>query len=808
MLENTLIMRKLINKLLSKESIINLLFIGSFAIISLIYFYPLLSGKKIKQSDIDQFSGMSKQIVDHRDKYDEEPFWLDNAFLGMPSYQVLAEYPFDFLDKIDKLIRFLPRPADYLFVYLVSFFLLLLSMKVKSEYAFFGAVAFAFSTYLIIILGVGHNTKALAIGYAPLIFAGLFKILDKKYLLGFIIASLGLGLQINANHYQMTYYFLMLVGLITIIYVINDLSSKDTKNGLKKLGLVLSTIVFAILLNASSILATQEYTDFSTRGESEISINPDGSEKEKLTGLSNDYITEYSYGKIESFNLIIPRFMGGGSSDLIDKDSEFVKEIRKYDNESANIIYRNARLYWGDQPIVAAPAYIGISVFYIFLISLFFIDKKHLRWIIPSLIFSLILSWGKNFSFVTDLMIDYFPFYNKFRAVSSIQVIIEFIIPFIAALGLYKYFQKERINSDKFKLLAYTSFGFLFLLTLMLLFGSQIFGFKSEIEVFSNYPEILDLIIKERQEVFKSDLIRSIMIVLILSIIFWANSKNFLKRRYSLFLITVIVLIDLWNINMKYVNEENFTTASKVKNPFTINEIDKEIIKDDSHFRVYEPYRGFVNGRSSFFHNSISGYHAAKPKRIQDLYDFYLSKNKFNVLNMLNVKYLIDLNENNSLSFSVNKENLGNAWFIENLVNVESSNKEILMLDNLDYSKECLSTELESKTYIQNSNDRIDLIDRKANELVYEYDSSSKNFIVFSEAYYSNGWDAYIDGEKVDHSKVNYLLRGMEVPKGKHNIKFVFKPDVIKKGSFIMGSSNFILLILIVLYFKRKLSNV
>ena len=490
------------------------------------------------------------------------------------------------------------------------------------------------------------------------------------------------------------------------------------------------------------------------------------------------------------------------------KDSDFVKEIRKYDNESANIIYRNARLYWGDQPIVAAPAYIGISVFYIFLISLFFIDKKHLRWIIPSLIFSLILSWGKNFSFVTDLMIDYFPFYNKFRAVSSIQVIIEFIIPFIAALGLYKYFQKERINSDKFKLLAYTSFGFLFLLTLMLLFGSQIFGFKSEIEVFSNYPEILDLIIKERQEVFKSDLIRSIMIVLILSIIFWANSKNFLKRRYSLFLITVIVLIDLWNINMKYVNEENFTTASKVKNPFTINEIDKEIIKDDSHFRVYEPYRGFVNGRSSFFHNSISGYHAAKPKRIQDLYDFYLSKNKFNVLNMLNVKYLIDLNENNSLSFSVNKENLGNAWFIENLVNVESSNKEILMLDNLDYSKECLSTELESKTYIQNSNDRIDLIDRKANELVYEYDSSSKNFIVFSEAYYSNGWDAYIDGEKVDHSKVNYLLRGMEVPKGKHNIKFVFKPDVIKKGSFIMGSSNFILLILIVLYFKRKLSNV
>ena len=792
-------------KILKRTHIINVLMIGLFAIISVAYFYPILSGKQIKQSDIDQFAGMSKQIVDHREKYDEEPFWLDNAFLGMPSYQVLVKYPFDFLDKVDKLIRFLPRPADYLFVYLVSFFLLLLSMKVKSEYAFFGAIAFAFSTYLIIILGVGHNTKALAIGYAPLIFAGLFKILENKYLQGFIIASIGLGLQINANHYQMTYYFLMLVGLITIIYIINDITKKDIKSGLKKLGLVFSTILFGILLNASSILATQEYTDFSTRGKSEISINPDGTEKENLGGLSSDYITEYSYGKLESFNLIVPRFMGGGSSDLIDKDSEFVKEIRKYDNESANIIYRNARLYWGNQPIVAAPAYIGISVFYIFLISLFFIDRKHLRWIIPALIFSLILSWGKNFSFVTDLMIDYFPFYNKFRAVSSIQVIIEFIIPFVAALGSYRFLQTDKIKSNKFKAIVYTTGVFIFLLTIMLLFGHKLFSFQSEAEVFSNYPEILDLIVKERQQVFKSDLIRSIFIVLILSLIFWANSKNFLKKNYSIVLITIIVLIDLWTIDIKYVNEENFTRASKVKAPFTINKIDKELFKDNSHFRVYEPYRGFVNGRSSYFHNSISGYHAAKPKRIQDLYDFYLSKNKFNILNMLNVKYLIDLNESNSLSLSLNKENLGNAWFVENLVKVESSNEEILMLDNLNYSKDCLSTELENKTYKQDPSNKIDLISRKANELVYEYNSSFENFIVFSEAYYFKGWQAYIDGKEVDHSRVNYLLRGMEVPKGKHTIKFVFKPNVINTGSFIMGSSNFILLILIVLYFKREL---
>ena len=801
-------MKKSMNKFLNKKLIINLIIIGVFAIISLVYFYPLLSGKQIKQSDIDQFSGMSKQIVDHREKYDEEPFWLDNAFLGMPSYQVLVKYPFDILDKIDKLIRFLPRPADYLFVYLVSFFLLLLSMKVKSEYAFFGAIAFAFSTYLIIILGVGHNTKALAIGYAPLIFAGLFKVLDKKYLSGFILSSIGLGLQINANHYQMTYYFLMLVGLITMVYVYNDIVKKDIQSGFKKLGLVFLTTIFAILLNASSILATQEYTDFSTRGKSEISINPDGTEKEKLGGLSNDYITEYSYGKLESLNLIVPRFMGGGSSDLIDKNSDFVKEIRKYDNESANIIYRNARLYWGNQPIVAAPAYIGISVFYIFLIALLFIEKQHLKWILPALIFSLILSWGKNFSFVTDLMIDYFPFYDKFRAVSSIQVIIEFIIPFVASMGLFKYFQLEKINKEKYNALFFTTGFFLSSLIILLLFGSQFLSFKSEMEVFSSYPEILDLLVHERQVVFKSDLIRSISIVIILSLIFWATFKNFIKKNYSLVLITIIVLFDLWNIDMKYVNEENFTRASKVKTPFTINEIDKEILRDDSHFRIYEPYRGFVNGRSSYFHNSISGYHAAKPKRMQNLYDFYLSKRKLNVLNMLNVKYTIDLDENSSLSLKVNEENLGNAWFVENLVNVENTNQEILMLDQLDYSKTCLSTMLESKKYEYNSNNNIELISRKSNELIYEYNSSNDNFVVFSEAFYSKGWESYIGDIKVNHNKVNYLLRGMEVPKGKHKIKFIFNPSIIKKGSIIMASSNFMLLILIGLYFKRKLIHV
>ena len=428
-------MRRLIKGYLNRNLVIDILIICSFCIISLIYFNPLLSGKKIKQSDIDQFSGMSRQIVEHRDNFDEEPYWLDNAFLGMPTYQVAVKYPFDILDKVDKLIRFLPRPADYLFVYLLSFFLLLKSMKVRSDYAFFGSVAFAFSTYLIIILGVGHNTKALAIGYTPLALAGFFKILNNRILSGIIICSIGLGLQINANHYQMTYYFMMLMGLILITSTLFE-RGNNLKVKFVKTGAFAASVFVAILLNSSSIMATKEYSEFSTRGSSEITINPDGSEKDDLDGLSKDYITEYSYGKIESLNLIIPRFMGGGSSDLIEKDTDFFKNLSNYDPQSASLIYQNARLYWGNQPIVAAPAYIGISVFYLFFISLFYLDKKTLKWVLPSLIFALFLSWGKNFSVLTDFMIDYFPFYDKFRAVSSIQVIIELVIPLIATLGL------------------------------------------------------------------------------------------------------------------------------------------------------------------------------------------------------------------------------------------------------------------------------------------------------------------------------------------------------------------------------------
>ena len=800
-------MRRLIKSCLNRKLVIDVLIICSFCLISLIYFKPILSGKKIKQSDIDQFSGMSRQIVEHRENFDEEPYWLDNAFLGMPTYQVAVSYPFDVLDKVDKIIRFLPRPADYLFVYLLSFFLLLKSMKVRSDYAFFGSIAFAFSTYLIIILGVGHNTKALAIGYAPLALAGFFKILNNRTLSGVVICSVGLGLQINANHYQMTYYFMMLMGLILIVSILfergDNLKSKFAKTGAFSL-----SVLIAILLNSSSIMATKEYSEFSTRGNSEISINSDGSEKTDLDGLSKDYITEYSYGKIESLNLIIPRFMGGGSSDLIGKDTDFFKSLTNYDPQSASLIYQNARLYWGDQPIVAAPAYIGISVFYLFIISLFYLDKKTLRWVFPSLIFALLLSWGKNFSALTDLMIDYFPFYDKFRAVSSIQVIIELIIPLIAALGLYKIFEGQHQKTMSYKKIIYPSLIFLSTLFLLLIFGESIFKFQSEREVFGAYPEILDMIINERKSIFRTDVMRSIFIVSVLFASIFAVKKKYLSKKYLLPILTIIVLADLWSFNKNYVNDDNFTNASKVKTPFILNDLDKEILNDKSDFRVYESFRGFVNGRTSFFHNSISGYHAAKPKRMQDIYDFYLLKNNLRVLDMLNVKYIIDLNESGNIELKINEDVLGSAWFVDEVQKVTDSNQELLSLSSLDYKKTCLSTHLNNKTYSDSSKNYVEVVEKMPNKIIYKVFSNDTGFIVFSEAFYKNGWVAKINGEVTDHHKVNYLLRGLEVERGEHEIVFTFEPAVVKTGTLLMASSNILLLILVFFSFRNLIKNV
>ena len=770
-----------------KEYLTHLVCIVVLILISVTYFYPVLSNKSIQQSDISQFSGMSKQIVDHREKFNEEPYWLDNAFLGMPSYQVSAKYPFDLLYYIDQTLRFLPRPADYLFLYLLSFYFLIISLNINYRYALFGAIAFGFSTYLIIILGVGHNTKALALGYLPFIIAGFLMVLRGKYLNGFLISSLFLGLQVHANHYQMTYYTLIMLLVLVLVHYYDFLRLKDLKKIYNSFFVFISVGLLALLMNSPSLLATKEYSEFSTRSKSDITINVDGSEKVSLSGLDKEYITEYSYGILESFNLIFPRFMGGGSSERIREDSKLMNFIRSLDANQAQQVYQYSKVYWGNQPIVAAPAYIGISIFFIFLLSILLVNDLNRKWILIAISISLFLSWGKNFSFLTDLMIDYFPLYDKFRAVSSIQIIIEFCIPLFAVMGLSKFFSNNTKEIQKLNSLKYASVFLVSLILVFYFFGTSILDFKSDFEIFSQYPEILNLLIEERQYVFKSDVLRSLIIVVCCSITFYLFVKKIIKKDLTFLIITLIVIFDLWIVDKNYVNSDQFVKKSLVEIPFQKTIADKAILKDDSDFRVFEPMGGFSNARTSYFHKSIAGYHAAKPKRIQNLYDFYISKNNFDVLNMLNVKYIIQNSEDNPLGVTRNPNNLGNAWFVENIINVKNSDEELLGLKNIDLSNTCLSqnTEIINTSFQSNETNEIKLISRKAKQLIYSSKTDSNQFAVFSEAFYNNGWQAYVDNKPVSHFKVNYLLRGMEMPKGTHEIKFEFKPEVINTGFYL-----------------------
>ena len=770
-----------------KDYLTHLVCVLILTLISVTYFYPVLSNKSIQQSDISQFSGMSKQIVDHRENFNEEPYWLDNAFLGMPSYQVSAKYPFDLLYYIDQAVRFLPRPADYLFLYLLSFYFLIISLNINYRYALFGAIAFGFSTYLIIILGVGHNTKALALGYLPFVVAGFLMILRGNYLKGFLISSLFLGLQVHANHYQMTYYTLIMLLVLVLVHYYDFLKSKELKKIYKSFFVLISVGLLALLMNSPSLLATKEYSEFSTRSKSDITINADGSAKESLSGLDKEYITEYSYGVLESLNLIFPRFMGGGSSERIREDSKLMIFIRSLDANQAQQVYQYSKVYWGNQPIVAAPAYIGISLFFIFLLSILLVNDLNRKWILIAISISLFLSWGKNFSFLTDLMIDYFPLYDKFRAVSSIQIIIEFCIPLFAVMGLSKFFSNNTKEVQKLNSLKYASVFLVSLILVFYFFGTSILDFKSDFEIFSQYPEILNLLIEERQYVFKSDVLRSLIIVVCCFITFYLFVKKIIKKDLTFLIITLIVIFDLWIVDKNYVNSDQFVKKSLVEIPFQKTIADKAILKDDSDFRVFEPMGGFSNARTSYFHKSIAGYHAAKPKRIQNLYDFYISKNNFDVLNMLNVKYIIQNSEDNPLGVTRNPNNLGNAWFVENIINVKNSDEELLGLKNIDLSNTCLSqnTEIINTSFQLNETNEIKLISRKANQLIYSSKTDSNQFAVFSEAFYNNGWQAYVDNKPVSHFKVNYLLRGMEMPKGTHEIKFEFKPAVINTGFYL-----------------------
>jgi hypothetical protein len=812
---------KILNKLYPHA-----LAILGFVFISLIYFYPVLQGKKIFQSDIVQYTGMAKEQNDFRATEHVEPYWTNSAFGGMPTYQLGAKYPNDFVGVIDDFLRFLPRPADYLFLYFLGFYGLLLVLKIDPLKAFFGAVAFGFSTYLIIILGVGHNAKAHAIAYMPLVIAGFILVFQRKYILGGLITLFATALEINANHFQMTYYLLLFLLMLSIYFVYFAIKEKEYKSLCYSFGTLSVAGIFAIGANATNLLATAEYANFSIRSKSELTFNPDGSKSTTNSAMTRDYITEYSYGIAESFNLIAPRLFGGGNSEKLNEDSSVYNYMLQYGasaDEAKQFTESYGLTYWGQQPIVAAPAYIGAVIFFLSILGLYH-DKRKIKYIfLVGALFSLVLSWGKNFSIITDFFIDFVPMYDKFRAVSSIQVVLELCIPAIAIMGLQSFFTQD--NEKQWASL-WKSFATVFGLIIGLFLIRNSFDFVGQmdtqlLQMFSQGQDksfgigFIDALKEDRRSLYAADLLRSGFFILLTAGALWLFIKNKIAKNTAVILVGLLMVFDLFLVDKKYVSAKDFVNGREVDVPFQETLSDIKILKDTTNYRVFE-VRDLMGARASYFHKSIGGYSAVRPRRMQQLFDYQIAKNNMEILNMLNVKYVIQTDNEGKEFPTSNPDANGNAWFVKVLKTVKTADDEMKALDKLDTKNVAIinylvfgtKTKIEgdSQVFQKDSSAVLKVAVYKPNYLKYFSVNANEGLAVFSEIYYGKGWNAYIDGKVVPHFQVNYVLRALNVPAGKHTIEFKFEPQVIKTGSTITLISAIGMLVLLVggIYFEQK----
>ncbi|MGL2963359.1 YfhO family protein [Flavobacterium sp. RSB2_4_14] len=814
-----------------------------FIIVSLLYFYPVIQGKKIYQHDIVQYTGMAKEQNDFRAEYHEEPYWTNSSFGGMPTYQSGAKYPNDYIGKLDDMLRFLPRPADYLFLYFLGFYGLLLVLRIDPLKAFFGALAFGLSTYLIVIIGVGHNAKAHAIAYMPLVIAGFILVFRKRYLHGGILTMLAVALEITANHFQMTYYLLLLLIVMSFYFLYRLYEEKDLKALPKIIGTFAIALVFAIGANATSLLATKEYADFSTRGKSELTTNPDGTKKEANIAMDREYITQYSYGITESLNLFAPRLFGGGNNQKLTDDSHVYNFMLNYGaspEEAKEFTDSYAITYWGDQPQVAAPAYIGAIVFFLFVLAMYH-DKRKIKYaFLAGAIFSLLLSWGKNFSLLTDFFIDYVPVYDKFRAVSSIQVLLELCIPALAIMGLQSFFttDKEKQWTSLWKTAA-TTLGII----LVLFLAKGMFNFVGEIDsqllsMLKQHPDksfgtgFIDALREDRRDLYNADLLRSGFLMLVTFGVLYMYIKNKLAQNTAIIIVGIFMVGDLFFVDKNYVSNDGqqFRSAREVDVPYEPTSADSLILADETNFRVFELDGGLSNPRSSYFHKSIGGYSAVKPRRFEEVYEHLIEKSisdlgsiidpktlsltkSIPVINAFNIKYLIVGTEQGDIPI-VNPFHNGNAWFVKEIKMVNNADEELKTLGKID-TKEVATLNAEFgiwfkpmgiHSYRKDSLASIKVDLYKPNHLIYTSNNSNDGFAVFSEIYYKNGWKATVDGKETAIFRVDYTLRGIEIPKGKHTIEFKFEPQVVKTGSTIALFSSIGMLLVIVggVYFDRK----
>lgn len=799
-----------------KKFLPHLFAIGVFLALTLSYFSPLMQGKKLKQSDIVNFIGMSKELKDHRAEYGEEALWTNSMFGGMPAYQISVSYTANLVRHVDKLFQgFLPNPSGYVFLYLLGFYLLLISLQIDYRLAIIGAIAFAFSSYFFIIIEAGHNSKAHTIGYMAPLLASVLMTFRGRWWLGGSLTALFTSLILYSNHPQITYYLFLFFLVLGLVKLIEAYKTRALGNFFQTVAVLLFAAMLGLATNLTTVLATYEYGKDSIRGKSELTSDLGN----KTSGLDKDYATAWSYGKAESFTLLIPDFHGGSSMEsfLRDKESATYKSLVNYRPKSqaeAQQLQQMQQLtttYWGAQPFTSGPVYVGAIICFLFVVGLFLIKGYMRWWVLIATILMLALSWGKNFMPLTDLFLEYFPGYNKFRAVSTTLVIVEFLLPLFGLFALNQLLDSgDKLRAQKaVKISFMITAGLCFLFALM---PGVFLSFEGVNDAYipKAFSWFLAALMEDRAALVSSDAWRSFIFITLAAGTIWLYLSETIKKKHLILVLGLLILGDMWPVNKRYLNSDDFESKRKVSQPFTPSIADQQILADpDPNFRVFNTsVNTFNDASTSYFHKSIGGYHAAKLKRYQELIDAHISKDNIQVLNMLNTKYVISRGTDGQPLAQRNPEALGNAWFVESVDVVANADTEIAALETLSTANSAVVDERFSDlipTITKDSSAIIGLTSYKANHLIYQSNSSSEQLAVFSEIYYDKGWNAYLDGELVPHFRANYVLRAMSIPAGNHQIEFKFEPKVYALGERISLFSSILLLLLLLWSFKNLL---
>ncbi len=804
----------------TKNILIHLGMIAIGLILSwVLFFAPVISGKTLSQSDNSSSIAMSKEVTDFEEKTGETSLWTNSLFGGMPTYMIKGNQDNNIFGYLYSGLKFgLPfTTVGIMFTYFLFLYVLFIVLKMKPLEALFGALMFALSSYNVIIIEAGHITKAYAIGYTPLILSGVILALRNKYLLGGILTCLGLGIQLYTNHFQITYYTGIIVGLLLLAWLVYAIQKKEIMQWFKGTGVVVIASVFAVLPNTSHLWTTYEYQKETMRGGSDLVADSVKVQTEKPSGLEKKYAFDWSQGKSETFTVLIPRFMGGSSHENVGENSNAYEVLKEKGVEQAKEIVKAVPTYRGDQPFTSGAIYFGSIVVFLSILGFVLIKGPLKWWLIAGTVLSIALAWGRNLPGLNYFLFDHLPLYNKFRSVSMWLALTSLLAVISAVLGLHEYFSNPDEKNKKALMISYAAVGGLCLF--FGLFGSELFDFSSPNDADSvkgGYPQwLIDALIEDRADMLKSDALKSFVFISLAFGALFLFYKKVLKAEYAIVALCLLSLIDLYKFDKNFFTEDKF---QRVKKSIDIEptSADNQILEDkDPNYRVLnEAVNTYNDAYTSYFHKSVGGYHAAKLKRYQDMIDRHIARHNLSVLNMLNTKYIIQ-NQQGQLAVIKNDNALGNAWFIDTLKVVKTPNEEIDALNPPFNSKtqavidNSFYTQLSAKNGVFADTGEIKLTSYKPNELIYTSTNPMLGFAVFSEIYYKDGWQAYLDGKEVDHVRVNYILRGLEIPAGKHEIKFVFAPEAFVVGSKISGISSLLILAILissigVAIYKRK----